>query len=394
MQRDLTHWLLGHYGQELMRPGLERIKAALKDLLPAFYRTKIITIAGTNGKGETTLRLSELLKEHSHFVWTSPHIERITERFRNEKGEIELKALQEIVFECHQKVQSQKLELSFYEFLFLVFCAWAARTHPEYLLLEVGLGGRLDAVNVFDADLVLLPSISRDHQELLGARYDQILQEKLGTLRKKSKLLHFLHNDYLKEKTMEYARAIGSEVLALKDVINLPVYEFSLRNQLLAGAAFCHLMDKNFVPGEWSSRGDFLEHRGETRKGKHEWIFFGSHNVDGMRKLIQFLQSGTYNFVRPPYDLVIVAFSRRNREDMKVMLKMLKRAGLGKVVVTNFDHPKAALQEEMEALSREEGSEFVHDIEVYVQGQNKNQRVLVTGSYYFLGHFKSLPCCQ
>lgn len=388
--QELLDWLLAHYGQEHMRPGLDRIAKALKKILPEFRHTKIVIIAGTNGKGETTLRLSKHLESHSHCVWTSPHIERITERFRNERGEIELANLKILIQECHEAVLAEKLELSFYEFLFFVFCKWASKNPPEFLLLEVGLGGKLDAVNVFDADLVLLPSLSRDHQEILGKRLDLILSEKLGTLRAKSLLIHFLESQYLCENAQREAQAVGAKIMSLKDEINLPGYEFSLRNEVLAGAAYCHLLNKTFVAKEWAKTVSFLAHRGEVRKNVHEWIFFGSHNVDGMRKLIQFLHSGTYNFSRPPYDLVIMAFSKRNLWDLRVMLKMVSKAGIGKIVVTTFDHPKAMPAEVMEALSHEEGLEFVQDMVSYVQGQNNNQRVLVTGSYYFIGSFSKL----
>lgn len=394
MINDLTNWLLTHYGQEQMRPGLSRIESALKNLLPLLSTKKIITIAGTNGKGETTLRLSELLKDKRHVTWTSPHITRITERMRSEDGEISLEKLHELVLLCHEEVKKNKYELSYYEFLFFVFCTWAHGLNPDFILLEVGLGGRLDAVNVFDADIVLLPSISRDHQEILGRRYEQILNEKLGTLRQKTTLIHFLDNQYLIEKASLLAHRIGAKVVTLRESVELPVYEFSLRNHVLAGAAYCHLFNIPFIAGEWMKSVHSLEHRGEIIRGENQWLFFGSHNVDGMRKLIQFLQSGTYNFERPPFDAVIVAFSKRSTEDLRVMMKMLVKANLGKVVVTVFDHPKAAQAHEMEVLARKEGSEFVHDIEAYVQGKNKNQRVLVTGSYYFLGHFKSLSCCR
>lgn len=394
MNSDLTQWLLAHYGQEQMNPGLDRMRLALENILPGLNQKKIVIIAGTNGKGETTLRLSELLKDKKHVVWTSPHITRLTERFRNEHGEIDEKELEAFILACHEKAKSLHVKLSYYEFLFLVFCTWAYAQDPEVMLLEVGLGGRLDAVNVFDAHLVLLPSLSRDHQEILGKRYDQILFEKLGTLRDKSTLIHFLEGRYLSERAKQYADAVGAKVVSLQELTDVPSFEFSLRNTILAGAANDFLRGERFDAMKFTKSESFLENRGEILRGENEWLFFGSHNVDGLRKLIQFLQSGTYNFNRPPFDAVIVAFSKRNPVDIRVMLKMLKKANLGKVIVTVFDHPKAATMEEMEAISREEGSEFVRNIESYVQAQNKNQRVLVTGSYYFLGYFKSLPCCR
>lgn len=394
MQNDLVAWLLTNYGQEQMRPGLDRISLALKDLLPSFKNTKIITIAGTNGKGETTLRLSALLKDKKLNVWTSPHIERITERFRDEKGEISEGELRSIIEECHKKVQDFGYELSFYEFLFFVFCSWATKNNPEYLLLEVGLGGRLDAVNVLDADLVLLPSISRDHQEILGNRYDLILKEKLGTLRPKTTLIHFLHAKYLKERADIFAHSVGAKCVSLDDVTMLEPSQFSERNYLLAAAAVCHLEKRDFHPKEWPIPRENLEHRGEFFRGKNDIVFFGSHNVDGVRKLIQFLKCGTYNFPRPPYDAVIVAFSKRDPRDLQIMLRMFHRAGVGQVIVTTFDHPKAAGSEVVESLVREEGLKFVKDIESYVQGTNKRQRLLVAGSYYFLGQFKQRFCSE
>ncbi len=389
MKENLVSWLLTHYGQEIMKPGLLRMREALSDLLPHFSQTKIITIAGTNGKGETTLRLSTLLKEHRQFVWTSPHIKRLTERFRDQDGEIEEETLFNLVKSCHEKVVQKKWELSYYEFLFLVFCTWASKNPPEFLLLEVGLGGRLDAVNVFDADLVLLPSISRDHQEILGRRYDQILKEKLGVLRPHKKLIHYLSLQYLSERAQNYGYEIGAEVISLTGV-GLPAYEFSKRNEALAVAAYSTLFN---VQREFSLENS-LEYRGEFLKGSHHWLFYGSHNVDGLRKLIQFLQSGTYTFPRPPYDSIIVAFSKRSPDDLRVMMRMLKKSDLGKIVVTIFDHPKAALRAEIEVLCREEGLDFVSDTEKYIKNQKANQRFLVTGSYYFLGHVKSMSCCR
>jgi dihydrofolate synthase/folylpolyglutamate synthase len=178
MSSSLTDKLFALYGREEMKKetGLSRIRDALGILIPTLSQKTIITVAGTNGKGETTLWLSRELGKKPHCVWISPHVERITERFRSEEGEISESELIKLVDECHELVQENNFKLSYYEFLFLVFCHWAGSRDCDYLLLEVGLGGRLDAVNVFDAKLVLLPSISRDHQEFLGHRYEKCME--------------------------------------------------------------------------------------------------------------------------------------------------------------------------------------------------------------------------
>ncbi len=398
MKVDLLSWLLEHYGQEQPKPDpeLSRLRRALGTLVSEIQKKTIVTIAGTNGKGETTLRLSGFLGTRSHTVWISPHVTRLTERFRSEDGEISEAELQDLVFQCHGKLQGRSEKLSFYEFLFFVFLTWSKNRNPETLLLEVGLGGRLDAVNVFGADLVLLPSISRDHQEFLGNRYDLILREKLALMRPGKTLLSYLSLDYLRLKTQELQQQGGFQWKDFDELELAPAYDFSRRNQILAYAAFRFLQgesldslsnfDENFPHKELVP----LESRGELLSATHSYLLFGSHNVDGMRKLIQFLHSGTYNFFRPPYDGVIVAFSRRDVRDQRVLLRMLKEAKLGEVLVTVFSHPKAASPALMQELATQEGLRFVHDSQSYVQGQNEGPKTfLVTGSYYFLGDFKT-----
>lgn len=397
MKSSLTEWLMGHYGREEVtrETGLARITSALGPLIQKLSSRKIITIAGTNGKGETTLWLSQELGHRSHCVWISPHVERITERFRDEKGEISEDELRAHIEASHEEVTKAGISLTYYEFLFYVFCRWSTARNPDYLLLEVGMGGRLDAVNVFDADYVLLPSISRDHQEFLGNRYDLILQEKLGLLRKKTILVSYLSLQYLRERALEITKSIGAEMIDLETFQLTRPWEFSYRNQLLARTAF-HLLEggsqsvlqeklQGFPRAE-----TFLEHRGDVISSRGEWMFYGSHNVDGVRNLIQFLQSGNYNFGRPPFDAVLVAFSRRDSRDIRAMLKMLKRSGLGPVMVTTFDHPKAALPGVIQDLAELEGIKFVHDVEDHIQKSDDSHRTLVTGSYYFMGRIKQL----
>jgi dihydrofolate synthase/folylpolyglutamate synthase len=399
---NATEWLLQNYGQEQLKldPGLDRIRSALSHLLPDLRKIPVITIAGTNGKGETTMWLSRYLTQKKRCVWMSPHIERITERMSSEAGEIDLQELTTLIFRCHEELRAKGSALSYYEFLFYVFCTWAHERKPEVLLLEVGLGGRLDAVNVFDAKLVLLPSISRDHQEFLGNRYDLILGEKLGLLRNGSTLLSFLSLEYLRERAQKICDHMGSNWLDLDELSLFENYEFSGRNQLLAYAASKFLsgtplselkLKKTYT--EWKPREEFFEHRGEHFVRGAEYVFFGSHNVDGMRKLIQFLQSDNYTFKRRTYDAVVVAFSKRDERDLRILLKMLKTSSLGPVTVTTFPHPKA-MGAEMAVWTLQEGLNFVRDIRDLIKELEKNsgtpKSVLVTGSYYFMGYFKSL----
>lgn len=377
---QLEDWILQHYGREQYTPGLERIKAALKNLNLSDCRKVII--AGTNGKGETTHRLSSNLFTETFCTWTSPHISCISERFRSEAGNIPLAELETLIKAAHAEVQRENYQLTYYEFLFYVFCRWAAQKKPQYLLLEVGLGGRLDAVNALDAELVLLTSISRDHQEFLGSRLDGILYEKLGVVRPGAKVLSFLELEYLRSRALAFCQQLNADFYDLSTHSSLPGHAFSARNQLLAHAAFQVLRGETPRLDTFQPSHSPLSDRGEVLQGKNQWHLYGSHNPDGVRKLIQFLRSENYNFV-------ITSFSRRPRQDVVTMLRMLKRGCSATVLVTAFDHPKAYPVEGLAALAQEEGIEFVSDLAGHVQGWD-DQKCLVVGSYYFLGQLKPL----
>jgi dihydrofolate synthase / folylpolyglutamate synthase len=389
---SLEEWLVEHYGREAYKPGLERIQRVLGELIPRLNKKSITIIAGTNGKGETTHRLRHYFSHSRYCAWTSPHILYLSERFSSEQGDIPQSELTQLILRTHHKVQELKGELTYYEFLFFVFCTWALEREAEYLFLEVGLGGRLDAVNVLDAQLVLLTSISRDHQEFLGPRYDMILGEKLGVLRPGAQLMSFLDLQYLRDRAGAIAQERGASWMDLSEVSELSGYAFSQRNQLLAYGGFCHLTNRPFHPQECVYSPVPLLHRGEVLKERNEWHFYGAHNVDGMRKLIQFLQSGTYtlgNSCRAQlFDYVVVSFSRRDERDVVSMLAILKWAKVGRVIVTSFFHPKAYPPASLEELARQQGLDFVASVDTVVDRWS-NQKILVAGSYYFLGSLKS-----
>lgn len=388
---DLSNWVFERFGREHYSPGLDRMRLALGESLKNLNKIRIITIAGTNGKGETTLRLARSLHHKKFAAWTSPHVDSLSERFRNHNGLIAENELFHLLEKTYQEVKAGDFKLSFYEFLFLVFCRWAEEQGLDYLLLEVGLGGEFDAVNVLDADLVLLPSISRDHQDFLGPRYDGILKEKLGVLRTNSTLISFLDLSYLNELIEKKIDDIGAEWVNLAGLGSQ--LSFSQRNQALAYAAFSFLEDhfdsKNPLQGFVANESS-VENRGEVLRHGADFYIFGSHNTDGMRKLIQFLHSETYTSSKLNFEMTIVSFSSRSIDDLRAMMKMLKSGRvLGRVVITSFSHSKACSASILKDLSLQEGLEFVEDISSEISSLSSGQ-VLVAGSYYFLSHFKSL----
>lgn len=163
--------------------GLDRVLVVLRRLFPRKPRGRIITVAGTNGKGSTVAALEALLRASGRTTgaYTSPHLETYNERIRLNGTMIEDAAL----VEAFEKVEAARrgVSLTYFEFGTLAAFVALADAGVEDWLLEVGLGGRLDAVNVLDPDLAILTSIDIDHVAFLGDNREQIGFEKAGILR-------------------------------------------------------------------------------------------------------------------------------------------------------------------------------------------------------------------
>lgn len=380
-------WLQDHYGAEIFRAGLSDLEKFLAPKLQFILQSKIkiLTVAGTNGKGETSHRVGQLLEsdQKGFKLWTSPHLKTVCERFISEKGQIHPESLVKL-FETIEKRKTGKL--SYYEFLFSVFVEWVSQDLPDYLILEVGMGGRLDATVLLPASVVLIPSISRDHQDYLGHRYEQILGEKLAIMDRCLDVdcVTSFELNYLREKTrerkiekMRHTDLFSNGWLRKDD-------DFSTRNTTLAiyGHALLEgrVIDKNLLRQRvLKLQEKKIEGRGEeiVVNGK-KITFFGSHNPDGVRKLVQLLRQGHYNFSE-----VLVSFSVRDQKDLITQLKLIGLLGKERVILTSFSHPKAASSDLLELLAKKEGIRFVKDWPQLLQSDKPS--CLVTGSYYFVG---------
>jgi dihydrofolate synthase / folylpolyglutamate synthase len=189
--RSLADWL-AH--QERVHPqaidlGLERLERVLRRLGWRQPRVPVITIAGTNGKGSVAAYAAAMLQAAGRRVgtFTSPHLRDYRERIRIGHEKVEtaalLAAFERIEAACRPSTGEEAISLTFFEYnalaAFLVFEAAAL----DAWVLEVGMGGRLDAVNVVDPSVAVIVSIGLDHQEFLGETPEAIAGEKAGIFR-------------------------------------------------------------------------------------------------------------------------------------------------------------------------------------------------------------------
>ena len=180
----LDEWLRW---QEQLAPrkidlGLERVQRVW-NRLGLELESLVITVAGTNGKGSTISLFESILHQggYSTASYTSPHLIRYNERIRL-RGEPVCDELIMQAFEAVDEARNHR-PLTYFEFGTLAALSIMAWEQPDVALLEVGLGGRLDAVNIIDADLAVITSIDLDHQAWLGENRELIGREKAGILR-------------------------------------------------------------------------------------------------------------------------------------------------------------------------------------------------------------------
>lgn len=397
----LVRQLESYTGREIPNLGLDHLHSIFSGLKAEFQRrqVKIVTVAGTNGKGETAYSLAHLLREQGVLasVWSSPHILSLRERFIIDHDWVELAALEVEL----SAVIKQKLALTYYEILFYVFCQLALKSKSEVLILEVGLGGRLDAVNLFDADVTLLTSLSRDHMLILGHRYELILKEKLGVVRKAG--IHFsaLKSRYLQEKQRDFMPAGAKFYDLFADQLLSCDVSYRISNRALAYCAFVALRDgPQALPIDVAAlveKKHWPTFKGRFEKmtdGVRTFIFIGAHNPDGFRAMTHALAQSELRHLS-----ALVAFSARELREIKACLKTLTvvEGLIDHLVLTAFDHPRSwkLSADEKEQLVRELAA-FQKRMSVTYQEDcwplsgptfppNEHQNILVCGSYYFVG---------
>ncbi len=181
--QDWLAWQEGLHGQEI-ELGLERVGRVLEAMGPAARPApRVITVGGTNGKGSTVALLEAVLGAAGYRVgsYTSPHLLRYNERVRLDVEPVDDAAL------CHAFAAVDRARgdtpLTYFEFGTLAALEILAGASVDVAILEVGLGGRLDAVNAVDPDVALVTNVALDHQAWLGEDLASIAAEKAGILR-------------------------------------------------------------------------------------------------------------------------------------------------------------------------------------------------------------------
>jgi dihydrofolate synthase/folylpolyglutamate synthase len=209
--KTLQEWLdwCEHLHPVAIDMGLDRVKT-VADRMDLRFDCPVITVAGTNGKGSTCAMLEAVLLQAGYRtgVYTSPHLVHFEERCRLH-GE---SASSEAFAQAFAAVESVRgdVSLTYFEFSTLAILHLMAKSNLDVAILEVGLGGRLDAVNIIDADCAVITSIDLDHMAILGNDRESIGFEKAGIMRAGRPVI--VSDPVPPQSVIDHAGALGADL--------------------------------------------------------------------------------------------------------------------------------------------------------------------------------------
>jgi len=193
--KQTENWILNRLpfyqsqGSKAYKPGLDNIRSFVDHLNINIQDIKLIHIGGTNGKGSTCAYLSSIIQESGYRVgtFTSPHFFDYRERIKVNNDKIEKGFISKFIITNRDIIE--KLELTFFELSFGMSLSYYIEKNVDYAIIEVGLGGRLDATNIINPILSVITNISYDHTEILGNTLEKIAFEKAGIIKQNTKVI-------------------------------------------------------------------------------------------------------------------------------------------------------------------------------------------------------------
>jgi dihydrofolate synthase / folylpolyglutamate synthase len=213
-------WANGHelHGRKF---DLEMIRELLGALGNPERRYPAAIVAGTNGKGSTSAMMAAILKRAGYRtgLYTSPHLVRVNERI--EISDIEISDEDFAAAFSHVHHQAEKLLRtrslphlpSFFEYLTATACLHFARSRVDFAVLEVGMGGRLDATNVTNPSVAVITNVDLDHQEYLGKTIREIAGEKAGVIKPGRPVVSGCEHPVAREVIHNKCRELGAELI-------------------------------------------------------------------------------------------------------------------------------------------------------------------------------------
>lgn len=410
---EWVDWLLHLHTQEIDL-GLERIAQVAKVMGVLKPAPLVVTVAGTNGKGSSVAMLTAIFKAAGYKVgtYTSPHISSFAERIQIDN---QMVAEQTIVDAFHAIEQARgNTKLTYFEFSTLAALNVFNNADLDVVVLEVGLGGRLDAVNVVDADATLITAIDIDHVDWLGDDRSVIATEKAGVMRaqqlsvcsdpdvptslinyadKLAVKLYLLNRDFgYRKLPNNWCLTDCAEHCENQCCYDLPALKGDFQIQNAAGVVkLCQLISENqtwkmpIAEAAINQGLSSVSHPGrlqEKQVGQQRWLIDVAHNPQSAQVLAEYLES--QNWQKSP-----AVFSALNDKDMLPMVKAIAPY-VSDWYIAGLAIPRASsLQQLTDTLTAAgvakdsiiQMSSIAHSVNSLV-ASNESEAVLVWGSFF------------
>lgn len=367
---------------------------------------KVVHVAGTNGKGSCCAMMASVLKESGMKVglFTSPHLisygERIRVNGKNIPEEDFVRIGMMVKDEIAKMVAEGENHCTFFEIVTAIGFLYFAEQKVDVIVLEVGVGGRLDATNIVpDPAACLIASISLDHTKTLGETLEAIAGEKAGIIKPGRPVILSENPECVQQVVRAKAEEAGAPyIYAPESGIDGSVYEIQLegdyqtQNRQAAVTVLKELMDQGFPVTEkslrrglektfWPGRMQSIEYQGV------EILMDGAHNPGGAQALSKYLDA-TY---KP--GSVLLVFSALGKKDLSGILKPLAETkAIGQAVFT-FIHGEDNLKNFMDIWSQVEVDGFMKPFEVAYYPieaicramEYEDKKIVCAGSLYLIG---------
>lgn len=390
---------------------LERIARVLERLGNPQNSLRSIHVAGTNGKGTVCTQLAAMLIAEGSQVgqYCSPHLTAVNERCLINGHPVESELLGEKIDLVADVARSEQLTLSYFEYItaasFLVFKARAV----DWIVVEVGLGGRLDATNTLcKPEASVITSIGYDHQGFLGATLLEIAREKAGIIKHNVPVFVGEVLPEVKSLFVEQAEQMGSPIIfcdeqQLKVKIPNSLHGYQRKNAALSVSVASYLgisefaIGKGLVTAFWPGR---LELSSMTKKiGDREiaisCLLDAAHNQDGVRELLKFVSDNIAKANGIKKLIFVIAVSRdKNWQEMVAQFSAFASGFSNSVriefVITRFAstrslEPVVLADKLQHAVLTETSSEALDKALVLA---DENTLIVISGSIYLIGEVR------
>lgn len=391
---------------------LEDTKADLHRLGDPDSRMKIIHVAGTNGKGSTCAFMNSVLRAAGYHVamFTSPHLVDIRERFAVDDRMVSKDTFLQAFNRVREVVSGGSSHPSFFEYLFLMAMAIFDKAHCDFVILETGLGGRLDATNAVCQKIAcVITRISLDHTDILGHSIEDIAAEKAGIIMRGVPVVCLSSSSMSDGRIWDRARELGCEITLVDDSrcegleisnyihftfhslyhgdaeITVPGYAvYQAENAMLALAVLEVVLGESMSAESMQAGIYSMRWPGRMECLGDNIYADGAHNPDGVRAFVESVRLDGCS-----YRALIIGIARD--KDVPRMVDEIASSHLfDRVVTVPFPSPRAM---DPDALCRVFAGRGITAIArgsarqaLDTMHASSYDRVYVAGSLYLVGH--------